>query len=660
LRNDKADVLQEILQTYPKFAADLRISQFGKKLSPVETAEWYNASEAVFKVLYAALPAAKDIFEALRFRQWDRAVLLATQGCTAADSDSDSDSDYASAHHSFLTTYARGRCREFIPLALDQSAPLECIQALVAEYRTELGEMEEVGANALHAELSTKCRPEVIEFLLQAFPSSASRSVGKYKYRALHVAVSRGEICTEEIVAMLIASYPDSVSRLCREGNTALHLALTHLTPLGTIRRLIAANPRAAGQRNQSKMLPIHIFLDYSYSDPSMEILGLLLTACPDSAIIGDSKQWLPLHLALKHNYQVEMIRAIVDCGSRGPEALGMFDGKGSLPLHRALLAGAPLGVIQLLLETRPNSAEVVTKKKKARLPLHIAVDEQAAEGVVEALLDIYIDAWDMTDPKSGHMPLALALSSRRPRKDIVLALLLGEPYGMTGKSWISLLDCKTLPEGDCAGIVEHVFDKLPWDKISELCHYKDKSGREAITIAHAHVQVCMRRYLHFCGRYALSSGPPIHVSATSRVVHSVDHGNPTWIPNTSTLLQSARPVVLKFMRYKEQWDRERSFRDTIGADNTAVVAILRTHSLDSDEVSLVYGITCMPCLHAMFSACCLLSVVDMSMSYFNQRIAHCMSVCVLSFSRGIERMRLAAAWAHTPSYWCYSRPTRA
>ncbi|RHY30168.1 hypothetical protein DYB32_007384 [Aphanomyces invadans] len=67
------------------------------------------------------------------------------------------------------------------------------------------------------------------------------------------------------------------------------------------------------------------------------------------------------------------------------------------------------------------------------------------------------------------------------------------------------------------------VVDKA--ELIKELAYAKDEHGRDALHTTDATTREFLKGVIHFCGRYDIFDGPPIHVSATAVVVHAYDHG---------------------------------------------------------------------------------------------------------------------------------------
>jgi hypothetical protein len=118
--------------------------------------------------------------------------------------------------------------------------------------------------------------------------------------------------------------------------------------------------------------------------------------------------------------------------------------------------------------------------------------------------------------------------------------------------------------------LIKHVLEK--WSGLpDQLDHLMDSKGREAISICIPEGRVLMNAYLLFLGHYDLQSGSPIHKSATVIVRWQV-----AYLLLTQYLIyhwhyliyyycryamdHSVEPpvrVALKFMKYRDQFDRE-------------------------------------------------------------------------------------------------------
>ncbi|KAF0685733.1 Aste57867_22432 [Aphanomyces stellatus] len=60
---------------------------------------------------------------------------------------------------------------------------------------------------------------------------------------------------------------------------------------------------------------------------------------------------------------------------------------------------------------------------------------------------------------------------------------------------------------------------------VRQLAFTKDQQGREALHTTDATTRDFLKGLMHFCGRYEIFDGPPIHISPTAVVVNAYDHG---------------------------------------------------------------------------------------------------------------------------------------
>lgn len=91
--------------------------------------------------------------------------------------------------------------------------------------------------------------------------------------------------------------------------------------------------------------------------------------------------------------------------------------------------------------------------------------------------------------------------------------------------TWTELVDpSKGVPPQVVVETVQEVLQMNP-RLAYKLAHTRDVNSRTATSIAHPAVVAVFNKYLYFCGRYELFSGPPLHRSATAMVLYANDHG---------------------------------------------------------------------------------------------------------------------------------------
>ena len=75
---------------------------------------------------------------------------------------------------------------------------------------------------------------------------------------------------------------------------------------------------------------------------------------------------------SLLHNDAPKRTIAIESLVDEFPDSALQYDDRGRLPIHVACEEGLPLGVIQCLLQTWPDTIESPTKRKRQMIPLHV------------------------------------------------------------------------------------------------------------------------------------------------------------------------------------------------------------------------------------------------------------------------------------------------
>jgi hypothetical protein len=95
------------------------------------------------------------------------------------------------------------------------------------------------------------------------------------------------------------------------------------------------------------------------------------------------------------------------------------------LPLHAAIIFKAPLPTIKALLDAHPEAT--ACKDDQGMLAIHLAFRNGAGEKIVQLLLETYPQSVNIEDRK-GRTPMVLAKQSSHPNKDAYIAILQGGP----------------------------------------------------------------------------------------------------------------------------------------------------------------------------------------------------------------------------------------
>lgn len=113
---------------------------------------------------------------------------------------------------------------------------------------------------------------------------------------------------------------------------------------------------------------------------------------------------------------------------------------------------------------------------------------------------------------------------------------------------------------------------------IESLANAQDKHGRLAMYIAEPKCKELILKYLYFLGRYNFVSSVPIHQSETSAVFIAID---------SSVTTEERSHVALKFMRYKDHFDREVNTRVEYNLEKEFLIQAVASYSHEDCEFLL-------------------------------------------------------------------------
>ncbi len=127
------------------------------------------------------------------------------------------------------------------------------------------------------------------------------------------------------------------------------------------------------------------------------------------------------------------------------------------------------------------------------------------------------------------------------------------------------------------------------------LCDSPDELGRLACDVATPLCLKAIMARLHYFGRYQLDPGPALHKSHNSLVRLATDHhhlfagkdgkdsNSASKRPNQEGLPPEKLHVAVKFMRFRDQFERETQLRTSIKFSPEFVVPLLSAHDGDAD-----------------------------------------------------------------------------
>ena len=129
-----------------------------------------------------------------------------------------------------------------------------------------------------------ECEPRVVE------------TSNNFHWLPLHIACANG--ASDEVLKLLIDTYPTSKTSVDNRGRTPLHFSVGNETyePSPVVVELLS-DTGAAGYADENGSLPLHYACAYG---SSMEVLEVLLEVYPKSNILGDINGRTPLHFAVR------------------------------------------------------------------------------------------------------------------------------------------------------------------------------------------------------------------------------------------------------------------------------------------------------------------------------------------------------------------------
>lgn len=442
--------------------------------------------------------------------------------------------------------------------ALKSRAQPEVVLAILAAYPDGAAEFDEYERLALHYAVARKMPIQVIDALLKACPSAAAVQ-DKNGQLPLHLSVMR--LADLDVTTLILSAFPEGVLVADNYGYMPLHHAIEMDATLETIQLLLKTDPKCSEHRIKSGKLPLHFAVE---TKRSCEVIEAIYLAYPDA--IRDKepeKGRLPLHWALERHSELSVL-LLLEAAYAG-DCSFVADNDGRLPIYYAILYHAPVEIVRILLAANPHVVDVVDSPA-----FFLATDANPAS---------------TTKPRQPRKRKRLlhfaAEDAHAPAKTVaeLMALTLpispstGEPNLNHGFGWTFLL---SETDDEYLEAVELILDlfqgNITW--LQRLCDTTDEVGRLARDIATPKCRQALGTRLHFFGRYQLQPGPPAHISSNSIVRFAVDHHQ---------IDESRGFVALKFMRHREQFDREVGLRSSLHFDSEFVVPLICSHDGDAD-----------------------------------------------------------------------------
>lgn len=180
-----------------------------------------------------------------------------------------------------------------------------------------------------------------------------------------------------------------------------LHEALLRGAPVDTIKRLLEEHPDQVDMTWEEGCRPMHYACSYG---ASLAVMRLLADADPRCMKRRDDSGQTPLHTILTRS-EARVLEAVQFIIERDPETLGVADASLNLPLHIALDHNAPEQVVEVLLRGNLEAAEA--RSGSGWMPLHWGCARAHPPSAVRMLLEACPSA--VRERAEGHLPIHLA-----------------------------------------------------------------------------------------------------------------------------------------------------------------------------------------------------------------------------------------------------------
>lgn len=531
----------------------------------------------------------------------------------------------------------------YLPLhmAVEKHASISVINALLTHFIDAAEEKDKFGTLPLQYAMKTNCEESVISSLIDAYPNGI-KEIDEYGRITLHYAISRK--LSLPFVEKLLTVHPDGASTCDQDGQLPLHLAIKRNADLNIINLLLKLHPAGVLLTDKYEYLPIH----YALEDSSISIEKLTaLIACNPKCLEIRCKGKLAIHFAIEFKRTYNYIKIIAENYMYGmqdrehikgrlpicwamerylsidillmlhalfPQGCAVLeDYAGLLPIHYAVRYHVHVELVRLLLVEYPDIARIrnspihnnknknsniISNSFKNDLLPEIDIDDNKEEVdendngndnvVTKPLTDKLVKYGQHFRRLHGKLLLHYAVEDMQALPKTVAEILLltmplqyatGEPYPEHYSTWTYLLaECHD-KYFESVDIVLQKYDQAA-AYIKYLSNFPDGQGHKAIDIA---TTKCLREILvrmYFCGRYEIHKGNYMHKSMNSLIRLAVDHED------------DKRLVALKFMRNRQQFDREVNLRGGLSVGlgtgmkaNDYVLEMLRYMDSDGDPI---------------------------------------------------------------------------
>jgi hypothetical protein len=268
-------------------------------------------------------------------------------------------------------------------------------------------EVSTITPTALYAAIGTQNWNAAICRLLQA-PEEASMWVStitpageeEIKFLPLHIA------CLSDaplmLFSMLVQAYPDSVRKEAM-GKLPIHMACDTPTDHRVVFLLLNNYPDSLHLKDDEENTPVEVASLADACKQRTKIIQVLNSKMENTVVTAENPT--ALYSAIDCQNWNYAMRRLVEMPQEATTWVSFNKKKIEvrfLPLHAACLLGAPMLLVDDLIQSYPEA--VKKKTSQGRFPLHIACEALVDHRVVTLLLNVWPDALNMKD-NEGKTP---------------------------------------------------------------------------------------------------------------------------------------------------------------------------------------------------------------------------------------------------------------
>jgi serine/threonine protein kinase/ankyrin repeat protein len=511
-------------------------------------------------------------------------------------------------------------------LSVMRAADPEVIELLLKTYPEAVMVPDAYNFLPLHHAIELDVPLDVLKLLLKTNPECAKCALtGDGGKLPLHFCVEMRR--PMPVIRALVEAFPGAChTRELERGRLPLCWGMERQLPLEALLLLESHYKVAecATVKDNDGRLPIHYAVE---NDSPIEIVQLLLEAHPTCVREEDLPFYFYMHRggeeefkvtgrrldAAVHEHHAAQLRdqysgddnydpngnSVDDDGDMMPrvQRIRLYNDSIKLSNDRTIPPARPEAALDQGLQLTHNSSKLPASMLK-KADNHGAVEKR----VVQDPKSVSV-AWDKEfqrlrplTKRPNKRLVHYATEDMHASPEIVAAILaltmpISEGTGKAnlhhGYGWTYLLSDT---QDHYVKTVDLLLDRYSSNMafVQLLCDAPDELGRLACEVATPMSLKAIMARLHYFGRYQLEPGPALHLSSQSTVRFALDHdhlmaGKASNQATTEGVPKEKLKVAIKFMKHRDQFERETQLRSSIKFSADFVVPLTSSHDGDAD-----------------------------------------------------------------------------